>query len=80
MYELLLVLIFVRDEFNEWLFYRVIIVEFIVMLFFLYVSFIILMGIIRIFGGSVGFIEIVWVFGGMIFILVYCIVGILGEY
>lgn len=64
----------------EWSFYRAIIAEFMATLLFLYISVTTLVGTARTGAGSVGVIETAWAFGGMIFILVYCIAGISGLY
>ena len=67
-----------RQEINDWNFYRAIIAEFMATLLFLYISLTALVGATRTNAGSVGILEIAWAFGGMIFILVYCIAGISG--
>jgi len=67
-------------EAQEWSFYRAIIAEFMATLLFLYISLTTLVGTTRTGAGSVGLIETAWAFGGMIFILVYCIAGISGTY
>lgn len=67
-------------EATEWSFYRAIIAEFVATLLFVYISFTTLVGTARTGAGSVGLIETAWAFGGMIFILVYCIAGISGTY
>lgn len=66
-------------EFRKWLFYWVIIMEFIFILFFFYIVIGIVVGVSwNVDCVGVGILGIVWVFGGMIFVFVYCIVGILG--
>ncbi|KAG0557768.1 hypothetical protein M758_11G151900 [Ceratodon purpureus] len=69
-----------RQEINDWNFYRAIIAEFMATLLFLYISLTALVGATRTNAGSVGILEIAWAFGGMIFILVYCIAGISGGH
>ncbi|KAG0607599.1 hypothetical protein M758_8G041600 [Ceratodon purpureus] len=69
-----------RKEVSDWSFYRAIIAEFMATLLFLYISLTTLVGTIRVGAGSVGLIETAWAFGGMIFILVYCIAGISGGH
>jgi aquaporin PIP len=64
----------------EWSFYRAIIAEFMATLLFLYISLTTLVGTARTGAGSIGVIETAWAFGGMIFILVYCIAGISGGH
>lgn len=66
------------DEYDTlvWVF----VAEFVATLLFLYISLTTLVGTIRIGAGNVGLLETAWSFGGMIFILVYCIAGISGTY
>ncbi|XP_022145561.1 aquaporin PIP2-3-like [Momordica charantia] len=76
------------EEFTKWSFYRAIIAEFVATLLFLYVTILTVIGyktqtdLLR--GGSVcggvGPVGVSWVFGGMIFVLVYCIAGISGGH
>jgi aquaporin PIP len=61
-------------------FYRANVAEFMATLLFIYISLTTLVGTIKIGAGSVGLIETAWAFGGMIFILVYCIAGISGTW
>lgn len=69
-----------RMEVRDSNFYRAIVAEFMATLLFIYISLTALVGTIRIGAGSVGLIETAWAFGGMIFILVYCIAGISGGH
>ncbi|KAK3033714.1 hypothetical protein RJ639_034489 [Escallonia herrerae] len=80
--------LFDADELTKWSFYRAIIAEFIATLLFLYIT------IATVIGynsqtdpakkgdpcGGVGLLGIAWVFGGMIFVLVYCTAGISGGH
>ncbi|WOL05287.1 putative aquaporin PIP2-6 [Canna indica] len=71
-------------ELRSWSLYRALIAEFIATLLFLYVT------IATVIGhkhqsqaeqcGGVGVLGIAWAFGGMIFILVYCVAGISGGH
>ena len=75
------------EELAKWSFYRAIIAEFVATLLFLYVT------VLTVIGnktqtdplnggnlcGGVGTLGIAWVFGGMIFVLVYCTAGISGN-
>ncbi|XP_023540178.1 probable aquaporin PIP2-4 [Cucurbita pepo subsp. pepo] len=76
------------EELAKWSFYRAIIAEFVATLLFLYVT------VLTVIGnktqtdplnggnlcGGVGTLGIAWVFGGMIFVLVYCTAGISGGH
>ncbi|KAE9618384.1 putative major intrinsic protein [Lupinus albus] len=76
------------EELSKWSLYRAVIAEFIATLLFLYI------GVLTIIGyksqsdtkanghvcGGVGLLGIAWAFGGMIFVLVYCIAGISGGH
>ncbi|XP_073148621.1 aquaporin PIP2-2-like [Henckelia pumila] len=76
------------DELARWSFYRAVIAEFVATVLFLYVSVMTVIGyesqIDPNNGGSgcdgVGSLGIAWVFGGMIFVLVYCTAGISGGH
>lgn len=75
------------EEFGKWSFYRAIIAEFVATLLFLYVAVLTVIGnktqTDPLVGGNVcggvGTAGIAWVFGGMIFVLVYCTAGISGK-
>nr|ACA35273.1 aquaporin [Cucumis sativus] len=75
------------EELGKWSFYRAIIAEFVATLLFLYVVVLTVIGnnsqMDPINGGNVcagvGPVGISWVFGGMIFVLVYCTAGISGK-
>lgn len=67
-------------EFGKWSFYRAIIAEFVATLLFLYITLATVIGASRNSGcAGVGILGIAWSFGGMIFVLVYCIAGISGN-
>ncbi|XP_073271683.1 aquaporin PIP2-2-like [Primulina huaijiensis] len=76
------------DELARWSFYRALIAEFVATFLFLYVSVMTVIGyksqIDPDKGGDgcdgVGSLGIAWVFGGMIFVLVYCTAGISGGH
>ena len=68
-----------REEVKDLYFYRAIIAEFMATLLFLYISLTALVGAARDNAGSVGILETAWAFGGMIFVLVYCIAGVSGT-
>ncbi|XP_073040415.1 aquaporin PIP2-2-like [Primulina eburnea] len=76
------------DELARWSFYRALIAEFLATVLFLYVSVMTVIGyksqIDPDKGGNgcdgVGSLGIAWVFGGMIFVLVYCTAGISGGH
>ncbi|XP_038905414.1 aquaporin PIP2-3-like [Benincasa hispida] len=76
------------EEFTKWSFYRAIIAEFVATLLFLYVAVLTVIGnssqMDPLNGGNlcggVGPVGISWVFGGMIFVLVYCTAGISGGH
>ncbi|XP_075499696.1 aquaporin PIP2-2-like [Primulina tabacum] len=76
------------DELARWSFYRALIAEFVATVLFLYVSVMTVIGyksqIDPDKGGNgcdgVGSLGIAWVFGGMIFVLVYCTAGISGGH
>lgn len=66
-------------EFGKWAFYRAIIAEFVATMLFLYITIATVIGASRNAGcAGVGILGIAWSFGGMIFVLVYCIAGISG--
>lgn len=69
-------------ELKRWSFYRALIAEFMATLLFLYVSVATVIGYKSQADAcdGVGFLGVAWAFGGMIFILVYCIAGISGTY
>nr|AKQ62938.1 aquaporin PIP2;4 [Vitis heyneana] len=72
-------------EHTKWSFYRALIAEFIATLLFLYITVLTVIGYkSQTAGGDpcggVGILGIAWSFGGMIFILVYCTVGISGGH
>lgn len=78
-------------ELGEWSLYRALIAEFIATLFFLYITIATVIGYKSSVDpvkntaagaacGGVGVLGIAWAFGGMIFILVYCIAGISGGH
>nr|GMC94880.1 probable aquaporin PIP2-8 [Ipomoea batatas]GMC96909.1 probable aquaporin PIP2-8 [Ipomoea batatas] len=70
------------DELKKWSFYRAVIAEFVATMLFLYVS------VATVIGTKAtpdpckgaGLLGISWVFGGMIFVLVYCTAGISGGH
>ncbi|KAM1758446.1 hypothetical protein ACFX11_007577 [Malus domestica] len=72
------------EELTKWSFYKAVIAEFIATLLFLYIT------VLTVIGyksqsevdqcGGVGILGIAWAFGGMIFVLVYCTVGISGRH
>ncbi|XP_043702193.1 probable aquaporin PIP2-5 isoform X1 [Telopea speciosissima] len=76
------------DELTKWSFYRALIAEFVASVLFLYI------GTLTIIGyknqsdptntsdpcNGVGLLGVAWAFGGMIFVLVYCIAGISGGH
>lgn len=68
-----------NNEIRHWSFYRAVIAEFVATLLFLYISLTTIAGANRIDAGSLGNLEVAWSFGGMIFILVYCIAGLSGT-
>nr|ACJ85173.1 unknown [Medicago truncatula] len=76
------------EELTKWSFYRALIAEFIATLLFLYVTVLTVIGYsiqtdVKAGGdacGGVGILGIAWAFGGMIFVLVYCIAGISGGH
>ncbi|KAG4145574.1 hypothetical protein ERO13_D05G102900v2 [Gossypium hirsutum] len=78
------------EELTKWSFYRAVIAEFIATLLFLYVTVLTVIGYkvqtdpakntVDPDCGGVGILGIAWAFGGMIFILVYCIAGISGGH
>lgn len=69
-------------ELKRWSFYRALIAEFMATLLFLYVSVATVIGYKSQADAcdGVGFLGVAWAFGGMIFILVYCIAGISGGH
>jgi aquaporin PIP len=80
-------------ELTQWLFYRALIAEYIATLLFLYVTVLTVIGhksqtdpathcdsCDACGGGGVGILGIAWAFGGMIFVLAYCIAGISGGF
>jgi aquaporin PIP len=71
-------------ELGKWSLYRAVIAEFVATLLFVYVTLATVIGHKREAEsqpcGSVGVLGIAWSFGGMIFVLVYCIAGISGGH
>ena len=66
-------------ELSQWSFYRALIAEFIATLLFLYVTVLTVIGYkshVRDACGGLDHLGIAWAFGGMIFILAYCIADI----
>ena len=66
-------------ELSQWSFYRALIAEFIATLLFLYVTVLTVIGYKSHVGDDCGGLDhlgIAWAFGGMIFILAYCIADI----
>ena len=85
--------LFDAKELTQWLFYRALIAEYIATLLFLYVTVLTVIGhksqtdpathcdsCDSCGGGGVGILGIAWAFGGMIFVLAYCIAGISGGF
>ncbi|GKV45097.1 hypothetical protein SLEP1_g52219 [Rubroshorea leprosula] len=74
--------LFNYGEFKRWSFYRALVAEFVATLLFLYVTVATVIGHLKQTDacGRVGLLGIAWVFGGMIFILVYCTAGISGGH
>uniref|UniRef100_A0A2N9F323 Aquaporin n=1 Tax=Fagus sylvatica TaxID=28930 RepID=A0A2N9F323_FAGSY len=85
--------LFDAKELTQWLFYRALIAEYIATLLFLYVTVLTVIGhksqtdpathcdsCDACGGGGVGILGIAWAFGGMIFVLAYCIAGISGGH
>ncbi|KAG0576017.1 hypothetical protein KC19_5G048600 [Ceratodon purpureus] len=68
------------QEIQHWSFYRAVIAEFVATLLFLYISLTAVAGASRTGAGSLSTLEAAWAFGGMIFVLVYCIAGISGGH
>lgn len=68
------------QEVKHWNFYRAVIAEFVATLLLLYVALTAVSGASRTRAGNVGTLEAAWAFGGMVFILVYCIAGISGGH
>ena len=67
-----------NHELKHWSFYRAVIAEFMATLLLLYVGLTAYAGASRTGAGTLGTLEVAWAFGGMIFILVYCIAGLSG--
>lgn len=69
------------NELALWSFYRACIAEFVATLLFLYITIATVVGAVESKTcGGVGILGIAWAFGGMIFVLVYCIAGISGGH
>ncbi|XP_010670223.2 aquaporin PIP1-2 [Beta vulgaris subsp. vulgaris] len=71
-----------HGELKSWSFWRAGIAEFMATFLFLYITVLTVMGVKRTpqVCASVGILGIAWAFGGMIFVLVYCIAGISGGH
>ncbi|XP_015076179.1 aquaporin PIP2-7-like isoform X1 [Solanum pennellii] len=71
-------------ELKKWALYRALIAEFVATLLLLYIGLLTIMGYKSESDhdpcGSVGLLGVAWVFGGMVFILVYCTAGISGGH
>lgn len=74
--------LFEPEELKSWSFWRARIVEFVATFLFLYITILTVMEVKKApnMCQSVGVQGIAWAFGGMIFVLVYCTIGILGGH